>query len=155
MDYMIIFQEALSKSIKIIITVLLILLPLMIIFEILVYTKTLEKLAKKLSFISKWFEISDKASFPLITGYLIGLVYGAGVLYRYEEEKLITKQEFNKVASSLCLCHAIIEDNLIFAVVGASFFVLFFVRLFLGIFLIKFLILIGKIHPKLNILYGR
>lgn len=154
MDFIAILQEAGIKSFKLGINILLILLPLMILFEILVYTKTLDKLAKKMSFISKWFEMSDKASFPLIVGYLIGLSYGAGILYKYEEKKLISKEEFNKVGSSLCLCHALIEDNLIFAVVGANYFILFFVRVFLGIFLIKFFILLGKIHPRLNILFG-
>ncbi len=147
-------QEAGMRSLKLGINILLILLPLMIIFEILIYTKALDKLAKKMSFVSKWFEMSDKASFPLIVGYLIGLSYGAGVLYKYEEKKLISKEEFNKVSSSLCLCHAMIEDNMIFAVIGANYLVLLFVRLFLGIFLIKFFILLGKIHPRLNILFG-
>ncbi len=147
-------QEAGMRSLKLGINILLILLPLMIIFEILIYTKALDKLAKKMSFVSKWFEMSDKASFPLIVGYLIGLSYGAGVLYKYEEKKLISKEDFNKVSSSLCLCHAMIEDNMIFAVIGANYLVLLFVRLFLGIFLIKFFILLGKIHPRLNILFG-
>lgn len=154
MDFVSVLQEAGMRSLKLGINILLILLPLMIIFEILIYTKALDKLAKKMSFVSKWFEMSDKASFPLIVGYLIGLSYGAGVLYKYEEKKLISKEEFNKVSSSLCLCHAMIEDNMIFAVIGANYLVLLFVRLFLGIFLIKFFILLGKIHPRLNILFG-
>ncbi len=54
------------------------------------------------------------------------------------------------VTSIVSMFHAIIEDTLIFVVIGASFFWIFGVRLLIVIFLIKALLLIAKGIPKLD-----
>src|SRR3989338_2703545 len=151
MDVITILQESAIQSVKITVKLVLIILPVMVVFEILYATKTLNKLSKYLLPITNFFETSKKSSFPLMVGLFIGLAYGAGILYRYAQKKLISRRDFNIVSAILSLCHAVIEDTLIFAVVGASLFWIFGVRIVITVILIKGLLLIGKSNKRLDL----
>ena len=154
MDVITILQESAIQSVKIIVKLVLIILPVMVVFEILYATKTLNKLSKYFLPITNFFETSKKSSFPLMVGLFIGLAYGAGILYRYAQKKLISRRDFNIVSAILSLCHAVIEDTLIFAVVGASLFWIFGVRIVITAILIKGLLLIGKSNKRLDLFGG-
>ena len=154
MDVITILQESAIQSVKIIVKLVLIILPVMVVFEILYTTKMLNKLSKYFLPITNFFETSKKSSFPLMVGLFIGLAYGAGILYRYAQKKLISRRDFNIVSAILSLCHAVIEDTLIFAVVGASLFWIFGVRIVITVILIKGLLLIGKSNKRLDLFGG-
>ncbi|MBC8494218.1 MAG: nucleoside recognition protein [Candidatus Thioglobus sp.] len=64
----------------------------------------------------------------LITGVLIGITYGAGVLLK--EAKYMTKQQIASVCYFLMVAHAIIEDTLLFVFFGADIVLLISIRLF-------------------------
>lgn len=154
MDAAIILQESAIQSVKMIAKLVLIILPVMVVFEILYTTKTLNKLSKYFLPITNFFETSKKSAFPLMVGLFVGLTYGAGILYRYAQKKLISRRDFNIVSALLSLCHAVIEDTLIFAVVGASLFWIFGVRIVITAILIKGLLLIGKSNKRLDLFGG-
>ncbi len=63
----------------------------------------------------------------LITGVLIGITYGAGVLIK--EAKYMTKKQIIAVCYFLMVAHAIIEDTLLFVFFGADIVLLVTIRL--------------------------
>ena len=64
----------------------------------------------------------------LITGVLIGITYGAGVLIK--EAKYMTRKQVISVCYFLMVAHAIIEDTLLFVLFGADVILLVTIRLF-------------------------
>jgi len=71
------------------------------------------------------------ASFSIITGIILGITYGAGVLIA-EKDKL-TKKELLYVGTFLMIAHSLIEDPLLFVLFGANFWVLVGIRLVLAV----------------------
>lgn len=61
-----------------------------------------------------------KALFPLMTGILFGISYGAGVLIPQAQSGELSRKQVFLIALFLCLCHAIIEDTLLFVLLGAN-----------------------------------
>lgn len=108
---------------------LLIILPLTVSYEFLKHKqKDIES--------KRWriFGISQKGLVPLITGVIIGLTYGAGVIIHSIRSSNMDKREAFLIMLFLSICHAIIEDTLIFVVIGANGIVLVAVRFFLAFF---------------------
>lgn len=150
MNLMGILLEASMQSARIMGLVILIVVPLVTTFEILSRKKILDKISKKLSSKMKWFDLPGEAAFPLLSGFLMGIVYGAGVLYAFKEKKTLKTRDFTIICTFLSLCHSIIEDTLLFTVIGASFIWIFGFRMILAIVVIKAMLIIGKLIPKLD-----
>jgi hypothetical protein len=70
---------------------------------------------------------------PLVTGIVIGLTYGAGVIIHSIKDHNIGKREAFLILLFLSVCHAIFEDTLIFVVIGANGLVLVIARLILAL----------------------
>jgi hypothetical protein len=62
----------------------------------------------------------SQSLFPLMTGLLFGISYGAGVLIPQAQSGELSRKQVFLVAAFLCLCHAIIEDTLLFVLLGAN-----------------------------------
>jgi len=58
--------------------------------------------------------------FPLLTGLVFGISYGAGVLIPQARSGELGSRQIFLVASFLAICHAMVEDTLLFVAVGAS-----------------------------------
>ncbi len=104
-----------------------IIVPLTIFYEFL-KTKQAGLEEKKRTFSG----ISGKGLVPLVTGIIIGLTYGAGVIIHSIRSTDITKREASLILFYLSICHAIIEDTLIFVVIGANGLILVTARFFLA-----------------------
>lgn len=66
--------------------------------------------------------------FALMTGILFGISYGAGVLIPQAQSGAISRKQVFLIALFLCLCHAIFEDTLLFAMVGANAWIVVLTR---------------------------
>ncbi len=55
---------------------------------------------------------------PLFTGIFLGIVYGAGVIIKISREKALGSSDLWLLGLFLATCHAVVEDTLIFVVVG-------------------------------------
>jgi hypothetical protein len=107
---------------------LLIIMPLSIAYEFL--KKRQQNMGrKKLSIMG----ITGDGLVPLVTGIIIGLTYGAGVIIHSIRAYNIRKKEAFLILLFLSVCHAIIEDTLIFVVIGANGLILIAARFFLAI----------------------
>ncbi|MCF6462616.1 nucleoside recognition domain-containing protein [Clostridium sp. Cult1] len=129
MDIMAYLKDSFLGSLNSILSMAKIIIPLMIIMEILKDSNILERISKRLNPISKFFNISNEAVFPLMIGLIFGLVYGAGVIIESTEGKDLSKKDLYVLIIFLVACHAIFEDTLVFAAVGANLWLLFITRL--------------------------
>ena len=121
---------ALKGSLSLTVKLFCIVLPLTISYEFLKHRQSMiEK--KHFSFLG----ITHRGIVPLVTGVIIGLTYGAGVIIHTIRTSNISKKESFLILLFLSVCHAIVEDTLIFVVIGANGFVLVAFRFALAILL--------------------
>lgn len=106
-----------------------IIFPLMIAIELLRDLNLTNKLIKVFKPMTDFFSIDSKSGFSMAIGVLFGLLYGAGAIIKNIEEDKPDKRSIFLVSMFLSLCHAVIEDSLIFTSIGASFLWVFMSRL--------------------------
>ena len=82
---------------------------------------------KGLKFLQK-FDHHLSTIMALVTGLLVGITYGAGVLLK--EAQYMSKKQVLSVCYFLMVAHAIIEDTLLFVFFGADIYLLIGIRLF-------------------------
>ncbi|HOW56318.1 MAG TPA: hypothetical protein PLR60_16885 [Syntrophorhabdaceae bacterium] len=121
---------ALKDSLRLTLMLFIIVMPLTISYE---YLKHRQKDIEKRHF--SVFGISHSGLVPLITGIIIGLTYGAGIIIHSIRTSNVSKREAFLILLFLSICHAIIEDTLIFVVIGANTFILLAFRFALAIIL--------------------
>lgn len=119
---------ALKDSLALTVKLLCIILPLSISYE---FLKHKQAALERKRFVL--FGISGKGLIPLITGIIIGLTYGAGIIIHSIRTSNVGRKEAFLILLFLSLCHAIIEDTLIFVVIGANGLVLVAFRFALAI----------------------
>lgn len=147
MDFGLYFKESFTGSLNSVLTLATIIIPLMVVMEILKDSNYLEVLSKKLKPISDFFDISYDTIFPMIIGMVFGLTYGAGVIIESAKEKSLSKKDLYVLMIFLVVCHAIIEDTLLFVVLGANLWLLLGLRLSVAIVVSFFA---SKVLKKIN-----
>lgn len=70
-------------------------------------------------------------SFSITIGTILGITYGAGILIN--ESKTLKKEDIFFIATFLMICHAIIEDTLLFVIFGADFWMVITIRVIFAI----------------------
>ena len=66
--------------------------------------------------------------FSLGVGTFLGLTYGAGILIKEAKSESMSRNDLFYVTTFLMICHAIIEDTLLFAIFGANVTLIIVVR---------------------------
>lgn len=79
------------------------------------------------------------ALFPLLTGIIFGIAYGAGVLIPQARSGELDRQQIFLITAFLGVCHAIIEDTLLFVALGGNGWFLVLTR-FLAALVIVFVL---------------
>ncbi len=138
MDFSLYLKESISGSLDSVFTMALIIIPLMIGMELLRTYNILQFISNKMEPISKFFGISNKAIFPLMIGLFFGLSYGAGVIIESAEEDDISKKDLYVLMIFLIACHAVVEDTLLFVVIGANLWLLLGLRVGVAIIITFF-----------------
>lgn len=72
--------------------------------------------------------LPDSAGLPMVAGLVIGLTYGAGVLIQSAEEGNLSRDELTVLCIFLGICHAVIEETILFSAAGANGLLLLAVR---------------------------
>jgi hypothetical protein len=67
-------------------------------------------------------------SFSLLVGIFLGITYGAGILIQEAKNGTISKNDLFFIGTFLMICHAIIEDTLLFVIFGADFTMVIAIR---------------------------
>ena len=123
-------SSALSLSVKIIILIT----TLIFIMD---FIKTRKFILKSKKNVSKGFSIT--------VGIFLGITYGAGILIEEAKSGAIKREDLFYIGTFLMICHAIIEDTLLFVIFGADFTMVIAIRTIAAIIL-SYIIL--KIYQK-------
>jgi hypothetical protein len=66
--------------------------------------------------------------FSIVVGIILGITYGAGILIQEAKSGAISKKDLFYIGTFLMICHAIIEDTLLFVIFGADFTMVIVIR---------------------------
>jgi hypothetical protein len=127
-----ILKEAFIGSFLSVKQIALIVIPIMISMEILKDLGVLDRIAQLFSPVVKIYGLKKEAGFPLLIGIIIGLSYGAGVIFRSAKEDNLPKRDLYLITYFLVSAHAVFEDTAIFVAIGVSGALLLTTRLFLA-----------------------
>ena len=78
------------------------------------------------------------SAFSITIGVILGITYGAGILINEYENNKLSKKEILYIGTFLMICHAIIEDTLLFVIFGANFWIIITFR-FLFAFILAYI----------------
>ena len=124
MDWQIVLQEIFTGGARIAVLVPAIIIPLMIVLALLTDTRLLDKGVGLIQPVMQRLNLSNRVAFPLLAGLFLGIVFGSGVIISFANDGTLTKRDLIIVLVFLGICHSIIEDTLIFAALGANWWVL-------------------------------
>lgn len=83
--------------------------------------KIIDKISKIIKPATNFLTINEKSGISLIIGIIFGLLFGAGAIIQSTKEHDVDKRSVFLICMFLSLCHAVIEDTLLFGAIGANF----------------------------------
>ena len=116
-----------------------IIVPVMILLEIARDLKLLERVGERLSQALTYLGMSKEAAPAMMVGLGFGITYGAGVIIEAARSGRLSWQDLFLLNVFLSICHAVVEDTLLFVAVGADGLAILGGRFLLAI-LVTFLI---------------
>jgi hypothetical protein len=115
--------------------ILAVMAPILLLYEISKVYGVFERPWPGLSRVMSFMGMGQKAVLPLMVGIFLGLVYGAGILVAMIRRGGLNQAERLALAVFLVTCHSVVEDTLIFTLVGGSAFGIIAPRLILALLL--------------------
>lgn len=106
-----------------------IVVPLMILLEVFREFDLIEKITRPFRAPARILGFYEDSIYPLLAGIIFGISYGGGVLIGESNSGRIRGDQKFLVALYLGLCHAVFEDTLIFASLGANGIIVLSTRL--------------------------
>ena len=100
---------------------------------------------KSLSFIERYSQ-KVNSGFSITVGVILGITYGAGILISEYEKGALHKKEILFIGTYLMICHAIIEDTLLFVIFGANPWMIVSLRFIFATF-VSYLV-VKLLNPK-------
>ena len=140
-----------SGLLGLIIQIFIIIVVILVLLEILRALGVIDFLNKILYRFTKYLGISKGASLPLFIGFFIGITYGAASIIESYKSKEMTKKDVILVSVFISLCHAIFEDTILFAALGAKLWIIVVLRFFIACTVTIILNLIISKREKNNI----
>ncbi|HWI62112.1 MAG TPA: nucleoside recognition domain-containing protein [Symbiobacteriaceae bacterium] len=90
--------------------------------------------------VSKWMRpilaplrLPGDAGLPVAAGLAVGLTYGSGIILQAGEEGKMSRAELTVACVFLGICHAVVEETILFSAAGASGTLLVVVRAVAGL----------------------
>lgn len=121
------FDLMLGSSYNAVVLSLKIILLITVLIFIMDYIKTRKFIVESQKNVSKGFSIT--------VGIILGITYGAGILINEAKSNTISKSDLFYIGTFLMICHAIIEDTLLFVIFGADFTMVIAIRTIAAIIL--------------------
>jgi len=95
---------------------------LMILQEVLKEFKLMDRLAKPLGPLLWVLGLPKRMAFLWIVANVVGLAYGSGIILEEVEAGALTRKDAQLLNRSMAVCHSLLEDTLLFYVIGAWVF---------------------------------
>jgi len=110
-------QSSILNSIELSITVIILITALIFLMDFIKSRKFIKQSQKNVS-----------KGFSITVGIILGITYGAGILIKEVESGNISKDDIFYIGTFLMICHAVIEDTLLFVIFGADFTMVVVIR---------------------------
>jgi hypothetical protein len=120
---------------KLALKLLLIIVPLVTLFEVFRYLPVFRRIGDVVEPLMRGMGLGREASVPLFTGIFLGIAYGAGIIIRVAQQKRLPRRELFLMGLFLATCHAVVEDTLIFVVIGGDAWLILGIRIVLAVLL--------------------
>lgn len=127
-----IFQEALTGSLRNVLQMAMIVIPLMVFIEIFKDLDLLNRLTSVITPITRLIGLKREGNLPLLAGLFFGISYGAGIIIGSAREGKLQPEDIYVINLFLVICHSLFEDTLLFASIGAKWLPLLVGRLILA-----------------------
>ena len=95
------------------------LVPALVLYEILAPLPIFARWGKAIGPRLKALGMSPACTVPLAAGFFLGIAYGAGIIIPIAAERRMAPREIDSLGLFLSTCHAVVEDTLVFALIGA------------------------------------
>lgn len=125
------------NSIELSITVIILITALIFIMDFIKSRKFIKESKKNVS-----------KGFSLTVGIILGITYGAGILINEVENGNIKDEDIFYIGTFLMICHAVIEDTLLFVIFGADFTMAVAIRTVSAIIISYILLLVYRKYKK-------
>ncbi len=139
-----ILLPAVIGALQLCLKLLLIVVPLVTVFELLRYLPVFRRAGGAVDPWMRGMGLSREAAVPLFTGIFLGIAYGAGIIIRVAREKRLPRRELFLMGLFLATCHAVVEDTLIFVVIGGNGWIMLGLRLVIAVALVAALARVWK-----------
>jgi hypothetical protein len=136
MNWLELFSETFMDTAKTVVIITTILVLLMIVLELLKDGRLIEKAVPLLQPATRFSGLPNEAVLPLLAGLFFGIAYGSGFIISFSKDGNLSKRDMMLICIFLSVCHGMIEDPLIFAAIGASWWTILAVRAGLGLIVI-------------------
>ncbi|WP_027338906.1 nucleoside recognition domain-containing protein [Halonatronum saccharophilum] len=133
MEWGLFFEEVFVGGFDMLTGIAIIIFPLLISVELAEDLGILDRISKLFTPFVKHFDLPKEAGLPLVVAQIFGLTYGAGVLLKIVDEDKLSSRELMIVGVFLAICHAVIEDTLLFIAIGGNWFIILTVRMLLAL----------------------
>jgi hypothetical protein len=120
-------------SMKVILTILLVVIALMILHYLLDEFNLMRKLSAVFAPLMKLFGLSKDTAFLWLVGNVVGLAYGSAIMIEQVEQKKLLVANGKLLNYHLAMSHSLLEDSLIFIAIGIPALWIIFTRLFFAI----------------------
>lgn len=128
--------ECVTGSIKLMLAIATIIIPLLTVLEILKDTRLLQSFSNLLKPLVSFLKLPQEAALPMVIGTVFGITYGAGVILQSAEDGILSKRDFLLITLFFAVNHGIIEDTLLFSRIGAKGWLLISIRFVLSMALV-------------------
>jgi len=123
---------AVSGALHLAAKLLLIIVPLVTVFEVLRHLPLFRRAGRAVDPLMRGMGLTGDAAVPLFTGIFLGIAYGAGIIIRVAQEKRLPPRQLFLMGLFLATCHAVVEDTLVFVVIGGNGWIMLGARLLLA-----------------------
>ena len=120
MDWTKVLLETLYVSYSTILKMTFVIIPLLIGIECLKDIGWLEKISARFQGVTRFLGLPGEAALGLIVGLFVGLLFGSGVIMQTTEEVKMTRTQINTMFVFIGICHAVIEETIVFTSIGAN-----------------------------------
>lgn len=137
---------------RLVLTIFIIILSIMIVYELMKHYKILEKIAAFMRPIMKLLSLSHDVTFLWLATTLVGLGYGGGIIISEISQNKYDRNDIFRLHLSIGISHSLLEDTLLLVAIGASVLWLIIPRLILSIIAVQIsnLFLYGRLQNKTN-----
>jgi spore maturation protein SpmB len=123
------FEVWIVSSAKLSLLIISIITALMLIQRLLLEYKLLDLMGKPLRPLMRIFGLPEDVWFSWIVGNVVGLTYGGAIMLEEVQEGRISLEDSDLLNHHLAINHSMVEDNLLFIVLGISAWWIIFTRL--------------------------